>query len=187
MTEERYWGLLEIAWRKARNSSPYQMLKTQLETEPINELLSFHEHFNGFRKSAATAIQLAAAFVLYEGVLDDEDFLEYLEGLVAVPKNVFEGVKRNPDGILDHLEYCDLVGRDGYPFATLAVSVGEKRFGADWRNAYETYSQSHLIKDSFSIQEVFHGNECGYDIVTPDFCKRNIPRIFDKYGGCCNW
>lgn len=181
MTKELFWTLFEQAWSPSV-TNPYRKLKEDLERLSLGELLSFSEIFDRYRTELLSPSHLAAAYLLYEGVLDEEDFLEYAESVVAVPRKVYLSVKNEPDRILDYDIYRGLLNFDGYPFASLAPLVGRSRFGTSW-----DFEMAKRDFEPIDIGNVVWQGRKGYDILTAQTCSELVPKFFERFASNCEW
>lgn len=174
MNDKLFWELIGKAY-ESPGGEVYSALIAGLERLPMGDLLDYNDLFLQYRLSVVNPTHLSAAFLLHAGRLSYDDWLTYLESVVAIPYDIFLIVRKSPDYILDYADlFKDLLDYDTYPFATAAIAVGVRRFGQKWRDAIMAKKFAPITMDGISQ-------------LNKIMCKDLTPRLYEKYGEQCDW
>jgi hypothetical protein len=187
MNEDKFWAILENIWvpRKPADSlRPRQKLEQILEKLPIEELLGFETMYCDYQNSLLLPAHLCAVFLINGGILGNEAFLVYSEAIVAAPRAVFLKARASPDRILAHSMYAPLLRYDSSPYASVAPSVGMRRFEDAWIR--ESRNPCWRV-DPINIDKVRLGDQRGSDIVDRDLCRKLVPKLYETLGERCDW
>jgi hypothetical protein len=157
----------------------YENLSLNLERLSLREMLNFLEFYQMRRTQLCVPRHLAAAYLINEGVFDDEDFLVYTESIGMLPSKVFEDVSFDPNKLLDHIECKAILELDTYPFSAAIVKTGQKKFPIEWKRE----SKNILAKiPCLGIDGIIRKNP-GMDPFQKKWIEMLIPRLFQIYSG----
>lgn len=182
MNDDLYWALLEEAWESI-DKDAYDALKMSLSELNLIELAAFSKSYTQHQDKLYQPSHLCAAYLINEGIVSDEIFAKYTEGVAGAPKALYVDVLHNPDGLLDHDIYKNVLQLDTYPFSSLPVILGKERFGREWNLLCSRDEWKILPTDIESIEI----GERGRGIVTPELCKHLVPRLYSTFYTQCDW
>jgi hypothetical protein len=134
VTEDGFWDIVEDC-RAGSDGSFAEQVRLQRErllALPLDELLSFNEHWEAANDKAYAWAIWDAAYLLCNGCGDDS-FMDFRAWLVGQGRAVFERVIADPDSLADlaHLK-DDADGGDAERFGGLVIAVHQEMTG-DWR------------------------------------------------------
>jgi len=184
MNQKLFWQLIERAYDPQCAENPCDGLKNTLQGVPLGDLVAFNIIYLNYRKSLYTPSHIAAAYLINEGVLNDEYFSMYTEPLVIAPEDCFTDVMVRADGLMDHAVYERVLLLDPYPFSSVPEDIGDQRFGERWRHSMA----EALATFSFRrLNDVTLDGKKGVEIVTRDLCRTLVPRLYASLEGICEW
>ena len=183
MNDTLYWSLFEEAWN-APSKDAYDALKRSLNTLSLHDLLLFSKMYSDYRDALCRPTHVCATYLLYGGVIFDEIFSQYTEGVAGVPKALYLDVLEDPDRLLNHPLYQDVLQLDAYPFASLPVILGKQNFDRDW---FMMSRQDEWNSTPSDIDSVELGGHKGADIISPELCQQLVPRLYNSYHAQCDW
>jgi hypothetical protein len=183
MNETDYWRLIEQVWQESLlphvKVDSYELLKCELTNRPKDDLIHYTQIITSLRGGLITPEHLCAAFLIHEGMMSDDSFLDYTEHVAALPRSVYEDIQACPDRILDHQESKDMLCSELLPFGTLALEVFQDKNGGSEYTLMDDHDAeiASIDIDSISFDEV-NGLSC----VTPKLCALLVPRLFSLRG-----
>jgi hypothetical protein len=179
MNQILYWQIVEDA--HAHGDAAYEELKRQLEDLSLEDLLEFEAISYDLSDPIETAPHLLAAYLINEGVVSGDDFLEHMEAIAYAPQEVYLAVKDDPDRLLDFPVFRRYLGLDRHPFAYAPLNVGEAKFG----EAFDQERDKPRWKGSckpLNFDSIEFEGQRGYQVLTRENAQRLVPRLYKRYG-----
>jgi len=106
MDGRQFWKIIDASRQQADGDDHAQIeaLREQLRTLPVEEIVSFHEHFREC-EAAANRNDLYAAATIIDGFwvfwVSDDSFEYFRYWLIAQGRQVFEDALRDPENLAD--------------------------------------------------------------------------------------
>jgi hypothetical protein len=132
MTLDQFWNTVERVHRDSRGDmdKKCELLEAELRRLPLEEILSFHRHFNECQDRAYTWELWAAAYIIGGGCSDDS-FSDFRSTLISMGRQIFERALADPQSLAD-MEYdADTAHYEGYQYVPTRVKTevgGGKQF-----------------------------------------------------------
>jgi hypothetical protein len=105
------------------------LLKAELRRLPLEEVSSFHEHFDRCEDQAYTWELWAAAYIIGGGCSDDA-FSDFRATLISMGRQIFESALADPQSLADIDYDAETAQYEGYQYVPAQV---EKELGGDKR------------------------------------------------------
>jgi len=128
MTRDEFWTLVDKIHTECKGNfdDKVELLETELGCLPLDEVLSFDDHYDDCRARAYTWPLWGAAYIVNGGCSDD-GFIDFRSELVSLGREHFERILANPEVLV---EYPWFHGEEGYQY--VAREVYEGRSGKDY-------------------------------------------------------
>lgn len=107
-----------------------ESLQAELRRLPLEEIKSFHEHFDRCEDRGCTWELWAAAYIIGGGCSDDA-FLDFRATLISMGREVFEQALANPQSLADINYDAEAAFYEGYQYIPALIEKelsGGKRF-----------------------------------------------------------
>jgi len=132
MTLDQFWSTVEKVHRDARADmdKKCELLETELRRLPLEEVSSFHRHFDECVDRAYTWELWAAAYIIGGGCSDDS-FSDFRATLISMGRETFERVLADPQSLADIDYDAETAHYEGYQYVPTTVETdlgGGQRF-----------------------------------------------------------
>lgn len=102
MTLDQFWNIVEQVHHDSRGDmdKKCELLEAELRRLPLDELLSFHRHFDECQDRAYSWELWAAAYIIRGGCSDDS-FSDFRATLISMGRETFERALADPQSLAD--------------------------------------------------------------------------------------
>lgn len=134
MTLDHFWALVEKVHRDSGGDMDRkcELLEAELRRLPLDEVCSFHKHFDQCEDRAYSWELWAAAYIIGGGCSDDS-FSDFRATLISMGRQTFEQTLANPESLADMDYDAETAFYEGYQYVPTAV---EEELGGDQEPRY---------------------------------------------------
>ncbi len=168
LKEDIFWNIIDTSIKKSEDiKEQEEVLITELEKMPIQEILSFKLRVEDLANAIHTSEMWCAGYLMNGGCSDDS-FDYFKNWVISRGKEVYYKAKENPDNLSD---YYTNENEDGFEFESLDyVAV----------NAFENKTEEDLY-DYMPKRTFDRGNfEFNWEENDNESIKRICPKLFKK-------
>jgi len=124
MTLDQFWNIVEKVHRDARGDmdKKCELLEVELRRLPLDEVRSFHRHFDECEDRAYTWELWAAAYIIGGGCSDDA-FSDFRATLISMGRQTFEGALADPQSLADMDYNAETAHYEGYQYVPTTVET----------------------------------------------------------------
>ena len=124
MTLDQFWNIVEKVHRDSRGDmdKKCELLDTELRRLPLNEVCSFHQHFDACEDRAYTWELWAAAYIIGGGCSDDA-FSDFRATLISMGRETFERALADPQSLADMDYDAETAHYEGYQYVPTTVET----------------------------------------------------------------
>jgi hypothetical protein len=132
MTLDQFWKIVEKVHRDSRGDmdKKCELLEAELRRLPLEEVRSFHRHFDECEDRAYTWELWAAAYIIGGGCSDD-GFSDFRATLISMGRQTFERALSDPQSLADMDYEAESAQYEGYQYVPTTVETelgGGQRF-----------------------------------------------------------
>jgi hypothetical protein len=124
MTRDQFWHLVEKVHRASDGDmdKKCELLGVELRKLGLDEVRSFHDHFNESFDRAYTEELWAAAYIIGGGCSDD-GFSDFRSTLISMGRQTYERALADPQSLGD-MNYDDKIARyEGYQYVPTSLET----------------------------------------------------------------
>ena len=131
MTLDQFWNIVEKVHRDSGGDMDRkcELLDAELRRLTLDEVRSFHRHFNECQDRAYTWELWAAAYIIGSGCSDDA-FSDFRSTLISMGRQTFERALADPQSLADMDYDAETAHYEGYQYVPTTV---ETEFGGGQR------------------------------------------------------
>lgn len=131
MTIDQFWNIVEKVHRESRGDMDRkcELLEAELRALPLDEIRSFHQHFDECEDRAYAWELWAAAYIIGGGCSDDA-FSDFRATLISMGRQTFERALADPQSLADMDYDADTAHYEGYQYVPTTV---ERELGGGQR------------------------------------------------------
>ena len=132
MEIDQFWNIVEKVHRASGGDmdKKCELLETELRALPLDEVVSFHRHFDECEDRAYTWELWAAAYIIGGGCSDDA-FSDFRSTLISMGRQTFEQTLADPEFLVGIDYDAEAAQYEGYQYVPTKVETelgGGKRF-----------------------------------------------------------
>ena len=132
MTLDQFWSTVEKIHHASGGDmdKKCELLERELRRLPLDEVRSFHAHFNECQDRAYTWELWAAAYIVGGGCSNDA-FSDFRSTLISMGRQTFERALADPESLADMDYDAEIAHYEGYQYVPTTVETdlgGGKRF-----------------------------------------------------------
>ena len=103
MNEHDLHGLLQAAWSESQGNWDMheQVLHRKLLELPLADLVDFTVIQSNRRRLAFTPLLINAAFMVWDGALGNDGFLDFTDNLSVIPNDLFQAIIADADRVIE--------------------------------------------------------------------------------------
>jgi hypothetical protein len=122
MTLDQFWNIVEKVHRDSRGDmdKKCELLEAELRRLPLDEVRSFHRHFDECEDRAYTWELWAAAYIIGGGCSDDV-FSDFRATLISMGRQTFERALADPQSLADMDYDAETAHYEGYQYVPTTV------------------------------------------------------------------
>jgi hypothetical protein len=122
MTIDQFWTIVEKVHHASGGdmNKKCELLDAELRRLPLDEVRSFHAHFDDRQDLSYTWDLWAAAFIIGGGCSDDA-FCDFRSTLISMGRETFERAISDPQSLADMNYDAELAHCEGYQYVPTAV------------------------------------------------------------------
>jgi hypothetical protein len=122
MTRDDFWNIVEKVHRTANGNMDKKcaLLDAELRRLPLEEVRSFHAHFDECEDRAYSWDLWAAAYIIGGGCGDD-GFSDFRSTLISMGRGIFEQALANPESLADIDYDSETAQFEGYQYVPNTV------------------------------------------------------------------
>ena len=122
MTLDQFWTIVEKVHRASDGDMDRkcQLLDAELRRLPLEEVVSFHNHFDDCKDRAYNWELWGAAYIIGGGCSDDA-FSDFRSTLISMGKLTFERALADPQSLADMNYDADVAHYEGYQYVPTTV------------------------------------------------------------------
>ncbi len=122
MTLDQFWNIVEKVHRAADGDMDRkcELLHAELRQLPLDEVRSFHAHFNECEDRAYSWELWAAAYIIGGGCSDDA-FSDFRSTLISMGRQTYERALADPQSLADMDYDAETAQYEGYQYAPITV------------------------------------------------------------------
>ena len=122
MTLEQFWNIVEKVHRDSRGDmdKKCELLEAELRRLPLDEVRSFHRHFDECQDRAYSWELWAAAYIIGGGCSDDS-FSDFRATLTSMGRQTFERALADPQSLADMDYDAETAHYEGYQYVPTTV------------------------------------------------------------------
>jgi Protein of unknown function (DUF4240) len=130
MTLDQFWNIVEEVHRESGGDmdAKCELLDKRLRQLPLEEVLSFGEHFAECQNRAYNWELWAAAYIICHGCSDDS-FSDFRSTLISMGREVFDKALADPQSLADMHYDAEQANYEGYQY--VAHTVYEELSGGE--------------------------------------------------------
>jgi len=175
MDEDQYYKAIETAWDKSNGDwdRHSECLEAELAEWSVQELVSFRLIGEARRRAAFTPAIYNAAYLLWDGCLGSDGFLDFTDALSVTPRAIYESAITDPDSMRDVAPFRD---PSGCFFWIIPYAIFDAQSNAEKGSHL---LDDHLPPDEVDIDELWAPVR---DCLSLDNALKYVPKTFEKYG-----
>jgi hypothetical protein len=132
MNLDQFWNIVDKIHRASGGDmdKKCELLEAELRSLPLEEVRSFHRHFDECEDRAYTWELWAAAYIIGGGCSDDA-FLDFCATLISMGRQTFERALADPQSLADMDYDAEKAHYEGYQYVPSTVETdlgGGQRF-----------------------------------------------------------
>lgn len=122
MTLDQFWNIVEKVHRDSRGDmdKKCELLEAELRHLPLDEVRSFHRHFDECEDRAYSWELWAAAYIIGGGCSDDA-FSDFRATLISMGRQTFERALADPQSLADIDYDAETAHYEGYQYVPTKV------------------------------------------------------------------
>lgn len=177
MNDEQFWGLLDVAGRTAGDDLErrYQAVFDQLKGMSRDDLVDYTVRFAKAHETTFTPGVICGAYMIYEGNLTHDSFLDFSDCLVGLGRTTLERVVACPDFLTGYLElaYCPSL------FFWMA---GIKAYNSKLKRRESPLEDYLPPLPSGAFEAIHFAGKQGLDVACRESCEVLTPVLAAKFG-----
>src|SRR5262245_39326466 len=124
MTLDQFWNIVEKVHRGSRGDmdKKCELLEAELRRLSLDEVCSFHRHFDECQDRAYTWELWAAAYIIGGGCSDDS-FSDFRATLISMGRETFERALADPHSLADMDYDAETAHYEGYQYVPTTVHL----------------------------------------------------------------
>ncbi len=125
MIAEQFWSIVESVHRASGGNMDRkcELLAAELRRLGLDEVRSFHDHFNGCFDRAYSYDLWAAAYIIGGGCSDD-GFSDFRSTLISMGRQTFERAVAQPESLAEMDYDAEGARYEGYQYVATAIETG---------------------------------------------------------------